>query len=116
MSHPDTAWKVLTGPQFEAFEAAGSTDGAPIDLADGYIHMSTLDQLDETVSKHFSGQADLHVVCVDLAVLGDAVRWEESRGGALFPHLYAPLPLSAAIAYGPLERDEDGKLVLPVAG
>jgi uncharacterized protein (DUF952 family) len=111
-----TAWKVLTDGQFRQFEADGSFVGAPVDLADGYIHMSTLDQLDETLAKHFGGQSDLWLVCVDLTVLGDAVKWEPSRGGALFPHLYAPLPLTAALAYGPIERDSDGKLKLPVAG
>jgi uncharacterized protein (DUF952 family) len=111
-----TAWKVLTGEQFAQFEADDSFAGAPIDLADGYVHMSTLGQLDETLAKHFGGQTDLWLVCVDLAVLGDAVKWEPSKGGALFPHLYAPLPLSAALAYGPLERDAEGKLKLPVAG
>ena len=110
------AYKVLTAGQMEALEADGTFTGAPIDLADGYIHLSTAEQLDETVAKHFAGQADLHVAAVDLPVLGDAVKWEESRGGALFPHIYAPLPLSAVLAYGPLERDHDGSVKLPVAG
>ncbi|WP_206066006.1 DUF952 domain-containing protein [Novosphingobium sp. ERN07] len=90
--------------------------GAPVDLADGYIHLSTEAQLTETVDKHFAGQDDLHVVAVDLVVLGDAVKWEPSRGGALFPHIYADLPLSAAVAYGPLERDDAEQVRLPVAG
>jgi uncharacterized protein (DUF952 family) len=89
--------------------------GAPIDLADGYIHLSTSDQLTETVDRHFVGQSDLWVAAIDLAALGEAVRWEESRGGALFPHIYGPLPLDTVIAYGPLERD-DGMVKLPVAG
>jgi uncharacterized protein (DUF952 family) len=113
---PQTAWKVLTAQQFAAFEADGSFAGAPVDLADGYIHMSTLEQLDETLAKHFAGQDDLWLICVDLSVLGEALKWEPSRGGALFPHLYAPLPLSAALAYGPLEHDEAGELRLPVTG
>lgn len=113
---PPLAYKVLTAKQMAALEADGTFAGAPIDLADGYIHLSTSDQLDETVSKYFSGQDNLHLAAVDLAVLADAVKWEPSRGGALFPHVYAPLPLSAVIAYGPLERDDDGKVRLPVAG
>jgi uncharacterized protein (DUF952 family) len=113
---PPLAYKVLTAEQMAALKADGTFAGAPIDLADGYIHLSTSDQLDETVSKHFSGQDNLHLAAVDLAVLADAVKWEPSRGGALFPHVYAPLPLSAVIAYGPLERDDDGKARLPVAG
>jgi uncharacterized protein (DUF952 family) len=113
---PTVAYKVLTAEQMEALERDGSFAGAPVDLADGYIHLSTSDQLDETVAKHFSVHENLHIATVDLAVLGDAVKWEPSRGGALFPHVYAPLPLSAVIAYGPLERDEDGEVKLPVAG
>ena len=87
-----------------------------MDIADGYIHLSTAAQLTETVDKHFAGQSDLHVAAVDLEAMGEAVKWEESRGGQLFPHIYADLPLSAVIAYGPMKRDEDGKVRLPVAG
>jgi uncharacterized protein (DUF952 family) len=113
---PAVAYKVLTAAQMAALETDGAFTGAPVDLADGYIHLSASDQLTETVDKHFAGQDDLHVAAVDLAVLADAVKWEPSRGGALFPHLYAPLPLSAVIAYGPLEREHDGRVKLPVAG
>ena len=113
---PATAYKVLTAPQMAALEEQGSFAGAPVDLADGYIHLSTAQQLSETIDKHFAGQAGLHIVAVDLDALGDAVRWEPSRGGQLFPHIYAALPLSAVIAYGPMERNEDGALRLPVAG
>ncbi|HWK36268.1 DUF952 domain-containing protein [Sphingomonas sp.] len=111
-----TAYKVLTAAQMDLLEQAGRFAGAPVDLADGYIHLSTAHQLTETVDKHFAGQDNLHVAAVDLEVLGAAVKWEESRGGQLFPHLYAPLPLDAVIAYGPLERDADGTVRLPVAG
>ncbi len=69
--------------------------GAPIDLADGYIHFSTAAQVAETAARHFAGATDLVLVAVDAAALGDALRWEPSRGGALFPHLYGTLPLSA---------------------
>ncbi|MBW8755021.1 MAG: DUF952 domain-containing protein [Sphingomonadales bacterium] len=113
---PAVAYKVLTAEQMAALEHDGTFAGAPVDLADGYIHLSTSEQLDETLARHFAGQDDLHVAAVDLPVLGDAVKWEPSRGGALFPHIYAPLPLSAVLAYGPLERDHDGKVKLPVAG
>ncbi|WP_438827061.1 DUF952 domain-containing protein [Sphingomonas bacterium] len=94
----------------------GSFDGAPVDLTDGYVHLSTAEQLTETVDKHFAGQTDLHVAAVDLGSFGPSLRWEASRGGALFPHLYGPLLLETVIAYGPLERDGDGKVRLPVAG
>ena len=87
--------------------------GAPVDLADGYIHLSTAAQLTETVDKHFAGQDDLWVAAIDLEALGGAVRWEESRGGALFPHIYGAMPLEVVIAYGPLERDSDGTVKLP---
>jgi uncharacterized protein (DUF952 family) len=112
----DTAYKVLTTEQMNLLETDGTFAGAPIDLADGYIHLSSAAQLDETVDKHFAGQTDLHVAAVDLSVLADTIRWERSRGGALFPHIYAALPLSAVIAYGPLDRDDEGKVKLPVAG
>lgn len=108
-----TVYKVLTGEQWAAFKAAGAFTGAPIDLADGYIHLSTAEQLTETVDKHFAGQDGLWIAAVDLMALGDAVRWEESRGGALFPHVYAVLPLSAVIASIPLARDATGQVVLP---
>lgn len=111
---PTTAYKVLTAAQIHALEHDGSFAGAPVDLTDGYIHMSTRDQLTATVDKHFAGQDDLWVAAVDLEALGDAVKWEVSRGGAEFPHLYAPLPLDAVVAYSPLEREDDGTVRLPV--
>lgn len=113
---PALAYKVLTAEQMASLEADGVFGGAPVDLADGYIHLSTGAQLDQTVRKHFTGQNGLHIAAVDLDAMGGAVRWETSRGGGLFPHLYAPLPLSAVIAYGPLERDDAGRIKLPVAG
>ena len=113
---PALAYKVLTAEQMERLETEGIFTGAPVDLADGYIHLSTSGQLDETIAKHFVGHENLHLAAVDLEALGAAVEWEPSRGGALFPHIYAPLPLSAVIACGPLERDHDGKVKLPVAG
>jgi uncharacterized protein (DUF952 family) len=112
---PAIAYKVLTADQMRALEA-DTFEGAPIDLADGYIHLSTRDQLTETVDRHFAGQSDLWVAAIDLAALGDSVRWEESRGGALFPHIYGTMPLDVVIAYGELERDDDGTVKLPVAG
>lgn len=92
---PTTAYKVLTGQQWAQFRADGVFHGAPVDLADGYIHLSAADQLQGTLDKHFAGQAGLVVAEVDLAALGDTVRWEVSRGGALFPHIYGPLSLAA---------------------
>jgi uncharacterized protein (DUF952 family) len=112
---PDIAYKVLTADQMRALEA-DTFAGAPIDLADGYIHLSTRDQLTETVDRHFAGQSGLWVAAIDLAALGESLRWEESRGGALFPHIYGAMPLEVVIAYGELERDDDGTVKLPVAG
>lgn len=113
---PTTAYKVLTADQMAALERDGRFAGAPVDLADGFIHLSTAAQLTETVDKHFAGESDLHVAAVDLEALGPAVKWEESRGGQLFPHIYGPLPLTAVVAYGPLKRDDNGAVRLPVTG
>ena len=110
---PAIAWKVLTAPQMSELLEQGVFAGAPIDIADGYIHLSTVDQLAETVDKHFKAQQDLHLAKVDLVALGDAIRWEPSRGGALFPHIYAPLPLSAVLAHGPLVWLDEGGFDLP---
>lgn len=115
MSRPQTAYKVLTNAEMKALEV-GTFTGAPVDLEDGYIHLSTADQLTETVDKHFAGQSGLWVAAVDLTAQDDPVKWEESRGGALFPHLYGALLLETVIAYEALARDEDGKVRLPVAG
>lgn len=98
-NHPATALKIFTAEQWTQFEADGIFHGAPIDIADGYIHMSAAPELQGTLDKYFAGQAGLVIVEVDLAVLGDLVRWEESRGGALFPHIYGPLPIAAVTAY-----------------
>jgi uncharacterized protein (DUF952 family) len=100
-----TAFKILTASQWAQFQADGAFHGAPVDIADGYIHLSTADQLDETLAKHFSGQHDLAIAEVNLAALGTTVKWEISRGGALFPHIYGPLPISAIAAVLPFPKD-----------
>jgi uncharacterized protein (DUF952 family) len=110
------AYKVLLPEQLAALESDGVFVGAPVDLADGYIHMSTAAQCADTIAKHFAGKSDLRIVSVDLEALGPSLKWEPSRGGDLFPHLYAPLSLDAVIAYGPLEFDDDGSIRYPVAG
>ena len=112
---PLVAYKVLTADQMRALEA-DTFAGAPVDLADGYIHLSTRGQLTETVDRYFAGQSDLWVAAIDLDALGDDVKWEESRGGQLFPHIYGALPLEVVIAYGPLEHEDDGTVKLPTAG
>lgn len=87
--------------------------GSPVDLADGYIHFSTAAQVRETAARHFAGQSDLLLVAVDAHTIAGALKWEPSRGGALFPHLYAPLPVTAAIWIKPLPLDRDGRHTFP---
>jgi uncharacterized protein (DUF952 family) len=92
------AYKVLTAGQWVDLQA-GRFAGAPVDMADGYVHLSTAEQLGETLAKHFAGQTGLVVAAVDLDRLGDAVKWEVSRGGALFPHLYGRLTMDAVVSW-----------------
>ena len=107
------AYKILTRDQYDQLKTDGVFKGAPVDLQDGYIHLSTREQAAETAAKHFAGQDNLVMLMVDLAPFGDAVKWEESRGGALFPHLYAALPLSAVAGKVVLRLDEQGKHLFP---
>ena len=95
MTHPATAYKIFTANQWAQFQADEVFYGAPVDLADGYIHLSATDQLQGTLDKHFAGRVGLVIAEVDLAPLGSTVKWETSRGDALFPHIYGPLPMSA---------------------
>lgn len=105
------AYKILTAAQFAALQA-GTFEGAPVDIADGYIHLSDATQLTGTVRKHFAGQEGLIVLAIDLNRLDAPVRWEVSRGGQLFPHLYGRLRLADVLAHAPL-RWQDGQVVLP---
>lgn len=107
------AYKIFTREQWEGFRADGVFNGAPVDLADGYIHFSTQAQTAETVAKHFGGQDDLILAMIDLAALGDKMRWEPSRGGQLFPHLYGTLPMSAVVTKAVLRLGSDGKHSFP---
>ena len=111
----NAAFKVLTAAELAELEG-GSFIGSADDKHDGYIHLSTAAQLTATVDKHFAEGGDLHVAEVDLEALGEAIRWEASRGGDEFPHLYGPLPLDAVVAYSPIERGNDGQVKLPVTG
>jgi len=100
-------YKVFRPAEWSELRSAGTTAGAPVDRADGYIHFSTADQLPGTLEKHFAGEADLVLLALDPAALGPALIWEPARGGALFPHLYRPLALtdivwSRPLADGPL--------------
>jgi ornithine lipid ester-linked acyl 2-hydroxylase len=91
----NVAYKILTAQQWAQFQGDNVFHGAPVDRADGYIHLSAADQLQGTLDKHFAGQNGLVIAQIDLAALGDLVRWEVSRGGALFPHVYGALPMAA---------------------
>lgn len=109
----ETVYKILPAPLFEAARAAGVFTGAPVDLADGFIHFSTAAQMRETARLHFAGQTDLLLLAVDAAALGPALVFEASRGGDLFPHLYGPLPLVAVRAVHPLPLGPDGLHLFP---
>jgi uncharacterized protein (DUF952 family) len=108
-------YKILSRPQWEAARAAGRFDGSAVDLADGFIHFSTAAQAPETARRHFSGQSDLVTLEIEADDLGPALRWEPSRGGDLFPHLYGPLEtrLVRRVSDSPLGVDGAPKLDLP---
>jgi uncharacterized protein (DUF952 family) len=106
-------YKICALPLWQAAEAAGRFEGAPVDLADGYIHFSTAAQVRETAARHFAGQSDLVLIAVDAEALRTALRYEPSRGGDLFPHLYGPLPVAAARWVRPLPLGPDGVPALP---
>jgi uncharacterized protein (DUF952 family) len=94
-------------------ERSGVFIGAPVDVADGFIHFSTAAQAAETAARHFAGRSDLVLVAVDAGALGADLRHEPSRGGALFPHLYGTLAMSAVRWVKPLPLGSDGRHVFP---
>jgi len=94
-------------------ERSGTYAGTAEDRADGFLHFSTAEQLPGTLEKWYAAEKDLLLVAVDADVLGDALKWEKSRDGALFPHFYASLPLSAVKWAGAIGRDDNGGFVLP---
>ena len=102
-------FKIAGAEEWRRAEAAGVFEGAAVDRADGYIHFSTALQAAETAAKWFAGRSDLMLAAVDADALGSALLWEPSRGGALFPHLYAPLPFSAVCWARPLPLGADGR-------
>ncbi len=109
----EIVYKICPRAAWEQAEQAGVYQGAPIDLEDGFIHLSAAYQLAETAAKHFAGQDDLVLVAVDARQLGSALRWEPSRGGDLFPHLYGPLDTRTVDAVTPLPLESDGRHVFP---
>jgi uncharacterized protein (DUF952 family) len=108
-----TIYKICETAQWAQAERNGTFGGSAVDLADGYIHFSTAAQVADTAAKHFAGMSDLVLVAVATEDLGDALKWETSRGGALFPHLYGPLPMVAARWVQALLLDHDGRHLLP---
>ncbi len=106
-------YKICPEALWRQTEASGSFSGAPIDEQDGFIHFSTAAQLRETAAKHFAGQKDLLLVAVDEALVASMLRYEISRGGDKFPHLYDLLPLTAVVWVKPLPIAEDGSHVFP---
>jgi len=108
-----TIYKICPAALWRQAEAGGVFRGSPVDLADGYIHFSTAAQARETAAKHFAGQSDLVLVAIDSEKLKGDLKWEPSRGGALFPHLYATLDTKAALSVVPLPLGADGKHIFP---
>lgn len=106
-------YKILPRALWFEAEQVGVFKGAPIDLKDGYIHFSTAEQARETAAKHFKGQDDLLLAAFEADDLGETLKWEPSRGGALFPHLYAELPTSSARWVQPLPLDNNGEHAFP---
>jgi uncharacterized protein (DUF952 family) len=106
-------YKICDAGLWAKAERAGVFHGAPIDLADGYIHFSTAGQVAETAAKHFAGQPNLVLAAVDAEALRGELKWEPAREGALFPHLYGPLPMSAVRWVRPLPLGRDSRHVLP---
>jgi uncharacterized protein (DUF952 family) len=109
-------YKICSEALWREAERAGVFAGAAIDLEDGYIHFSTAAQAPETAARHFAGQGDLVLVAIDAGALGDGLRWEPSRGGDLFPHLYGELRLDAVRWVRPLPLGPDGRHVFPELG
>ena len=106
-------YKILDAAAWTEAQRRGVFEGAEIDHQDGYIHLSTAAQAAETARRHFRGRPDLVVLELEADELGDALRWEPSRGGALFPHLYVPLDLARVRAVHAAPLGEDGAPALP---
>lgn len=112
-SNSSLIYKIVGEHEWIAAEAEGRFIGSAVDIDDGFIHFSTAEQAAETASRHFAGRKGLLLVAVDPAALGEALKWEPSRGGALFPHLYDVLPVAAVARVDPLPLDEEGAHVFP---
>jgi uncharacterized protein (DUF952 family) len=113
VSVPDYVYKVASREIYEASQEEGTFVGQPIDLKDGYIHFSTAAQLKETIRLYFAGLTRQVLFAVPVAPFGEAMRWEASRGGDLFPHLYDELPMSKVTQMADLDVPADGIVALP---
>jgi beta-hydroxylase len=107
----DVAYKIVSAADWVSIQAAGGYDGSAVDLRDGYIHLSAADQLAGTAAKHYAGRVDLRLLDVDLASYGQAIVWEPSRGGALFPHLYGRLSVASVSRVRAFYVRQDGEMV-----
>lgn len=101
-------YKLIDAPAWDQAQARGTFEGSPVDLADGFIHFSAADQAQETARRHFRGVEGLVLLAVEAEALGAGLKWEPSRGGALFPHFYGPMPVSAVRWSRTLTLDADG--------
>ncbi len=106
-------YKICSREKWAEAEAKGLFEGAPVDLADGFIHFSTATQVKETATRHFAEVSDLVLAAIDVDMLGNKLRFEPSRGGDLFPHLYGKLPMTAVIWCAPLPLDSNGNHDFP---
>ena len=109
----NTIYKICTAAEWREAERVGVYCGSAVDDQDGFIHFSTAEQAAETAAKWFAGQRDLVLVTIDADALSDKLKWEPSRGGALFPHLYAPLDVKAVLRVDLLPLDETGRHAFP---
>lgn len=115
MTPPRFVYRLLAANVWERAQKEGRFLGTEHDVRDGFIHFSTAEQVAETAARHYAGQSSLLLLWVKTAELGDALRFEPSRGGALFPHLYGELPVSAVARAEPLPIDADGAHRFPSA-
>lgn len=106
-------YKILTHEQMETLRRDLEIAGAPVDIADGFVHLSAGHQIAETAAKHFAGETGLWLLALEADDLGDALKWEESRGGDLFPHLYGPLRISDVVWARTLQLEIDGRHRFP---
>jgi uncharacterized protein (DUF952 family) len=112
-NRPRVVFKVLTEADWASAMEKGSYAGSADDARDGFIHLSSAEQLAGTAAKHFKGQSKLVLVAFNVAALGSGLRWEVSRGGALFPHFYGALDAGAALSVRPLPLGASGVPALP---